>query len=1072
LRIDSLLPEKKEVVKIRPVQESENMVKDGKTLVKKGELFEYRKLGGTVYLLVWSVDSYGNGFIKKAYEANLAKNEISTSELSLETLKERLSEETRTTLENTRFEVVPLRCNNKITDKTVKYFENEPYKGQVAVLPLDLQEGWYVGVPPYRKVGLINREEALRAYDDSGKARRFYICNVGNNGRTEFANSPRGDDSCCVQYFEETGTKPVIQALVGYGKTEKQAYDLLQKVFSALMSAAQQYGQKYVTISGIGTLTADVQPLLPAAECEDFMSALNCHTLFNLCDPVLCPASRCNFAGRYHVPDVVQSGVIGSIMLCFPNYQENILVPVCLTGIHAGLDNFVMIQKALRDCLQENLETGRNVGICDEIKSIYLCEFFWKQAVPLMKYGVPWLLEKTIGGIRGGGEYLAFQDSWNKAQQSVDYFTNYYGVNAFKAFKARATSEVGTEVCRAWVSARYPSSADMFDKLLEPDSPVQFYARFSETLLSSATVPATSHYKVYFRIYAGRDQGVYYQVYFKRIPQAELYQLPEIMQVPGAVGYIPRGEQVDKAIDFTAPQGYKELCVRINGQEKCGFGQVTTSFAIDELNNLYLKEQAAAGVKTEDECVSGKPSVMPLALSLNIQAGAEEALQPAIYKRGIIRICASENPGSTTQPGRWYAVGYCDEAKKVRCWLDTESVKNTISDLELQNLTLEEAKGKTDIIDTEGLWNESHTIRKLSEANKKSEEALEKLKEISFARRAAKDIDADIFKTIQPAISSFEEIIKKGILNNYKAQTQLGIARIYHEVVKILYRFVVGIKFEREQEIKKGEYPGLDKDIIITEELEEGSYYLGKAKDGSEYLWTDHDYKWKKIEEIEKSKEVTKYYFSDGSSLEIVIPKVAKESIEVDLDKESVASHQFLKGEEIIIRFNGENYKFLLEEIKTGGVTILVSYTGIPYNKEMLLEMNQKKQFDLDESGDYLSVTLTLINYADNRAGIKFEKTSKREKDTIFFGPGSIRADCESCSRGFSICTYEECHNLGYCYIKKGLKSKCLNCRKGMKCSDFNNPYECKNNKCNLKCAWVGNGAGRCVPRYTTRNIP
>jgi len=150
--------------------------------------------------------------------------------------------------------------------------------------------------------------------------------------------------------------------------------------------------------------------------------------------------------GAYNVKDVVQTGIIGSIALCLPNVKEGIYVPVCLTGIQAGIDAYLSILKSYRGCLEESLETGKNIGICDEIKSVYLCEFFWRQFAPLMDVFIPKIIEMAYGqGTRGGGEYATITHAWNTLDNSIEYFTQHYGQNAYKAFTARSTDEVGSE---------------------------------------------------------------------------------------------------------------------------------------------------------------------------------------------------------------------------------------------------------------------------------------------------------------------------------------------------------------------------------------------------------------------------------------------------------------------------------------------------------------------------------------------------------------------------------------------------------------------------------------------------
>ena len=253
------------------------------------------------------------------------------------------------------------------------------------------------------------------------------------------------------------------------------------------------------------------------------------------------------------------------------------------------------------------------------------------------------------------------------------------------------------------------------DSLLAPESPVQFYAQFSERLFTEATVPATSHYKVYYHIYAGNDRGAQYSVYLKNPPASSYYRVNPMVVIE--TGYIGKGDSVDKSIDRTAPQGYKELCVSVNAQEWCGFKQVSTNFGLEYVQKKYVEDQASTtGITSEKDCISGTKSAWGLA-NTNIQAGAEEAVQPNIALRGIVRICASHNPdagvysevekecvedndcggsgercsdgkcydssGSLMSEGntRWVDVGYCGDAN-VRCWLDKRSVENDLKIIE------------------------------------------------------------------------------------------------------------------------------------------------------------------------------------------------------------------------------------------------------------------------------------------------------------------------------------------------------------------------------------------------------
>jgi len=90
----------------------------------------------------------------------------------------------------------------------------------------------------------------------------------------------------------------------------------------SIEQASRAYGKPPVSINTncakpksfeVGTPLADISEF----ECYNSMSIKECQILFNVCDPVICPNSRCDFGGAYPVPDVIQSGIIGSIALCY-----------------------------------------------------------------------------------------------------------------------------------------------------------------------------------------------------------------------------------------------------------------------------------------------------------------------------------------------------------------------------------------------------------------------------------------------------------------------------------------------------------------------------------------------------------------------------------------------------------------------------------------------------------------------------------------------------------------------------------------------------------------------------------
>ena len=559
--------------------------------------------------------------------------------------------------------------SNRYLNPTVKYYEIEPYKGMPAVVPFDIRNGWYAGAE--QALPVFGRQGA---YDASGLPTSFWVCNVGDDGREEFFENRQGD--ICQLFNFYTGQSFDIFP----GLSEQETRKIINKAIQSLREAATQYGSKKSVRIGGELIPRDPKPaaLIPSTQCQNFMKPEDCAVLFNVCDPVICPASRCDFGGQYPVADVIQTGIVGSALLCLPNsfaFGGDVAIPVCLTGIQAGIDSYLSILKSHQQCLQENIDSGQTVGICDAITSVYLCEFFWRQAAPLADVFVPKLFEIAKGErrTRGGGEYLGVQGAWENAKGSVDFFTNYYAANSFQAFRVRSTQEAGSEFCRAFIGAKGPKA---IKALVEPDSPPQFNAWFSSIRFNDATVPATAQYKVFYHIFAGKDQGTYYSVYLKDPPQSGFYSVNPF--VPVASGYVQRGAYATDTADFTAPEGYKQLCVRINNKEECGFKQVSTSFAVNYLRDQFVSgELLRKDIRSQEECISGGTNPSAL-LNFNIQSGVEEAINPSVYNRGVVRVCASDNPGRATDPRRFVDVGICSDVG-IKCWLDTKSVDNALS---------------------------------------------------------------------------------------------------------------------------------------------------------------------------------------------------------------------------------------------------------------------------------------------------------------------------------------------------------------------------------------------------------
>lgn len=559
----------------------------------------------------------------------------------------------------------------QIINPKVRYYEtgSNPLP---AIVPFDSKNGWYAYMPQ----STSSTPGVLQSYDSSGKLESFEICRVGSSGIID----PKSD-SCSLQILSN-GNYGVITGL-----NSNEAKKLVDEAIAAVaaVSKAHTAGIRQVKLNLNGhSQTLDVGAPLAAntgITCAEVMSPKDCQILFNVCDPVICPPSRCNYGGEYNVQDVIQSGIIGSIMLCLPNAKEGIKVPVCLSGIKAGLDGLTSTLKSYRDCLITNSNTGQNVGICDEMNSVYMCQFLWKQALPLTKIGISKLIVAFKGGSRGGGEYSSIQSAFNNAKKSINYFTSKYATSNFKFLKTGSQGTAGANICDNFISFAYPSGQGILNALGTTESPPQYTANFQEIPMTTATNPPTSQYNVYYNIYSGKNQGAYFQVYLQG---SKSYYQDSTSGRLVASGYIGPDNYSTQKIEFTAPSGYTRLCIQVNGQEKCGFKEVSTSFAKNYLADQYIKKQSTkTNIHTTAQCVSGTVSSYTL-LNLNLQNGIDNTVNPSISKYGIIRTCSTDNPGIGTDTNigtkdqRWVSVGTCGDSS-MQCWLDTQSVKNAVN---------------------------------------------------------------------------------------------------------------------------------------------------------------------------------------------------------------------------------------------------------------------------------------------------------------------------------------------------------------------------------------------------------
>ena len=644
--------------------------------------------------------------------------------------------------------------NNPINSEHLKirYFGAGPDSGMAGVVPFDKNEGWYAKV--------VSFSNSVPAYDASGMPRTWQICNVMDDGRID------SSDECQTVFTGHNEQLPIL------GLSASKSSRLIRDARQALLEANSQRGNKIVRILGESFLQGSPVSQYDPTECQDFMSVDDCKLLFNVCDPVICPPTRCDLGGEYPVADVIQTGIVGSALLCLPNIKEEVYIPVCLSGIKAGIDGYVSILKSHQQCLEENLATGRTIGICDEIYSVYMCDFFWRQVTPVAREVLPKLLSGQFldfGGTHGGGEYRTVAGAWDATDKSINYFTQTYAVNSLDAFKARSIEQVGTEFCKAFVSLNAPTD---FESLVEPDSPPQFHAWFSSTTYTTATVPATAQYKVFYHIFAGADRGASFSVYLKDAPEGSYYSVPARIQV--ASGFVGQGDFATETKDFTAPEGYKQLCVRINNDEECGFKQVSSSFAVNYLRDKVVGDELQnKDIQSAKECISGGSNPAALLLNPNVQAGAEESLDSAIYNRGITRVCSTQNPGGSTDPTRFVNVGTCDG--NMICWLDKNSVEDAVTknNVGLKNETLSvlEARQNELALSDENLLGIDEARGKLD----KWEASL-------------KDSSLDFKDLIKRVSAEFDEIY----FAHQKARALLIIAKARERIFGIAFKKVAG----------------------------------------------------------------------------------------------------------------------------------------------------------------------------------------------------------------------------------------------------------------------------------------
>ena len=726
--------------------------------------------------------------------------------------------------------------------------------------------------------------------------------------------------------------------------TEKQGKSNELKQFVNRAKTCTSKDQK-VTLSGLSGQwicsysKSLIDKAISKSRCTDVMDIGDCQIMFNVCDPVMCPSSRFNLGGRWELSQrsVVETGLIGSLVLGMPNWfvfgGTNVIPPICATGISASLKSWRSVMQGYQECLQVSKTQDKSVGICDKVRSVFMCEIFWKEGLAILDVNKGLLslgLEAIYGdsATKGGGEYLTFKDSLDNVGESVSFFTDEYAQTAFAAYKARSTDEVGSDLCKAAIFGKAPGIGEFFEDLTAPESPPQFTAFFDVLPYSSSagatkgsksgslleTVQEQNRYQIYYHIYAGEDQKIDYSVYLKDRTGLlrPSYFTESCTSNFGTRKTIEKGQFVDKSLDCVDRTGYDQICVELNGRESCGFGKVSTSFGLKYLNDLVVKGELSDNINSTEECRPNNPSIRPqYDLGLNLENNY------GIINSGLVRVCNPTNPGNSANDPRWEPVGTCtrDPQGNVisQCWLDMKSYDiNDVVD----------RKEITDELTKNGLLKQKSNLISLEE----SDELFNKLEndfrlifeltgsDIGLNDKYSKLLKED--KSIKNSLSEIQQIIK------YSTPDEEG-----H---KSNYRYLISVS--------------------------------------------------PKVELIGKSRiRIAQVYYSLGRLFTGINEGQKTDSIDL-LTGESTSKNNLNVNDIITFTYNGIQHTLKILKIEEDKVTVEINsqpQTGV-------LNYGKEKKFDIDESVDGEDIIVSITKNKDGSVKVTItgiKKTSEDQND-------------------------------------------------------------------------------------------
>ncbi len=487
------------------------------------------------------------------------------------------------------------------------------------------------------------------------------------------------------------------------------ASSCISLVNKRVASSSYKVGDRDVAqCTNLGSYTVSPSAKSAGPSCIDFMSPSECKIMFNACDPVICPASRCNFGGEWHLDNVVQSGIVGSTFACMDNFPE-VYMPICITGIVAGLQNIRSVIAGYDECLKAAKVEGRSIGICDKIRSLGICDILWREAIAVfnVRQGVVGKIGKAIfGEPEGGGEYSSFQQSFDNSVNNLKYFTQDYAKNVFAQYNGGSLPEIGGAICKSAIYGKVPGIGNFFNQITRPESPPQFTAFFDEAPFTDITNQPMSIYNIFYHLYAGANQDVRYSVYLQSKDLNGQQVVPPLFVIRSRP--LPRGQFASESISIQRPSGYQEICIELNTlvygrQVQCGFGKVSTSYMLNKINDEFIQSEIRKGINSEEACtpepgrvttlgfqgsqltggpVSYPTESFPLSKEIGLGVGS---VSTGFLSTGIVRKCSQFDPGIGKTPSDWVPVGSCGKDERGRdsgtCWLYQPAAVNLIKTL-------------------------------------------------------------------------------------------------------------------------------------------------------------------------------------------------------------------------------------------------------------------------------------------------------------------------------------------------------------------------------------------------------